>query len=77
MIKVIRVKKQIISIQLSPLLSYHLRHGLEGYTMGTTMGIPTEIVEAMVPQTSSPNPSQMPPIVYGRLLQLPLRGFYF
>jgi hypothetical protein len=77
MIKVIRVKQQTLSIQFSHLLSYHLGHGLGGCTVGTTTGIPAEIVEVVVPQTSSPNPTKMPTIVYGRLLHLPLKGFYF
>jgi hypothetical protein len=77
MIKVVRVKKQTISIQFSPLPSYHLGHGLGGYTVGTTTGIPVEIVQAVVPQTSLPNPMEMSAVVYGRLLHLPLRGFLF
>jgi hypothetical protein len=41
------------------------------------MRILAEIVEVVVPQTTSPNPMEMPTLVYGRLLHLPLRGFYF
>jgi hypothetical protein len=41
------------------------------------MGILAEIVEVVVPQTSLPNPTEMPAVVYGRLLHLLLRGFYF
>jgi hypothetical protein len=41
------------------------------------MGILAEIVEVVVPQTTSPNPAEIPPIVYGCLLHLLLRGFYF
>jgi hypothetical protein len=77
MIKVIMVKKQTRSIQFSPLLSYHFRHGFAGCTVGTTTGIPAKIVEVVVPQTSSPNPVKMPTVVYGRLLHLPLRQFLF
>jgi hypothetical protein len=77
MIKIIRFKKKTISIQFSPLLSYHLKHGLGCCTVGTTMRIPAKIVEVVVPQTSSPNPVEMPIVVYGRLLHLTLRGFYF
>jgi hypothetical protein len=66
-----------MSIQFSPLLSYHLEHDLRGYTLGTTMGTPVEIVEAMIPQTSSLDHAKMPIVVYGRLLHLPLRRFYF
>jgi hypothetical protein len=43
----------------------------------TTTGISAEIVEDVVPQTSSPNPTEMPVVVYGCLLHLLLRGFYF
>jgi hypothetical protein len=77
MIKVVRVRKQTISIQFSPLLSYHFEHGLGGYMVVTTTRIPAEIVQAVVPQTTSLNPVEMPTIVYGQLLYLPLRGFYF
>jgi hypothetical protein len=73
MIKVARVKKQTIFIQFRPLLSYHFGHDLRGCTVGTTMGILTEIVEVVFPQISSPNPVEMPIVVYGRLLHLPLR----
>jgi hypothetical protein len=45
--------------------------------VGTTTGISTEIVEDVVPQTSSSNPAEMPIVVYGRLLHFLLRGFYF
>jgi hypothetical protein len=45
--------------------------------VGTTTGISAELVEAVVQQTSSLNPAEMPTLVYGRLLHLPLRGFYF
>jgi hypothetical protein len=76
MIKIVRVKKQIVSTQFSPLPSYHFGHDLRGCTVGTSTGIPTEIVAAVVPQTSSPNPVKMPTVVYGCLLHLPLR-FYF
>jgi hypothetical protein len=34
-------------------------------------------MEVVVPQTSSLNPTEMPTVVYGRLLHLPLEGFYF
>jgi hypothetical protein len=49
MIKVARVKKQTIFIQFRPLLSYHFGHDLRGCTVGTTMGILTEIVEVVFP----------------------------
>jgi hypothetical protein len=45
--------------------------------VGTTTGISAEIVEVVVPQTSSLNPTKIPIVVYGHLLHLPLRGFYF
>jgi hypothetical protein len=77
MIKVVRVKKQTVSIQFSPLPSYHLGHGLGGCTVGTTMGIPAQTMETVVPQTSSLNLVEMPTVVYGCLLHLPLRGFSF
>jgi hypothetical protein len=58
------LKKKTVSIPFSPVLSYHFGHGLGGCTVGTTTGISAEIVEAVVPQTSSPNPAKMPIVVY-------------
>jgi hypothetical protein len=44
--------------------------------VGTTTETTAEIVEAVVPQTSSPKPVEMPAVVYWRLLHLPLSGFF-
>jgi hypothetical protein len=34
-------------MELSLCLSFYLRRGLKGYTVGTTTGFPVEIVEAL------------------------------
>jgi hypothetical protein len=36
-------------MELSPHLSFYLRHSLGGYTMDTTVGFPVKIVEALAP----------------------------
>jgi hypothetical protein len=43
------VQNQAIHMDLSLRLSFYLRRGLGGYTMGTTAGFPVEIVEALGP----------------------------
>jgi hypothetical protein len=38
-------------MELSLRLSFYLRCGLEGYTVGTIVGFPVETIEALVPQS--------------------------
>jgi hypothetical protein len=64
-------------MQLSLCLSFHLRRSLGGYTMGTTMGFWVEIVEALAPQTSPPNPVEVPTVAYEHLFRLQFRGHFF
>jgi hypothetical protein len=37
-------------MELSLRLSFYLRRSLKGYTVGTTVGFPTKIVEDLAPQ---------------------------
>jgi hypothetical protein len=64
-------------MQLSLRLSFYLRHSFGGYTVGTTAGFLVEIVEALVPQTSPPNPAEVPAVACEQLFRLPLRGHFF
>jgi hypothetical protein len=41
---------QVVHMELSLHLIFYLRHSLRGYMVGTTTGIPTEIVEALAQQ---------------------------
>jgi hypothetical protein len=43
-------------------LSFHLRHNLGGYTVGTTAGFWVKIVEALAPQTLPLNPAEVPAV---------------
>jgi hypothetical protein len=47
-------------MELSLRLSFYLRRSLEGYTVGTTMGFPIEIVEALAPQPHRQIPWKCP-----------------
>jgi hypothetical protein len=40
-----------INLELSLRLSFYLRRSLRGYTVGTIMGFPIEILEALAPQS--------------------------
>jgi hypothetical protein len=64
-------------MQLSLRLSFHLRHRLGGYTVGTTLGFQVEIVEALAPQTSPLNPTEVPTVACEHLFRLLLRGPFF
>jgi hypothetical protein len=44
------VSNQAVYMELSLCLSFYLRCSLGGYTVGTTVGFPIEIVQALVPQ---------------------------
>jgi hypothetical protein len=63
-------------MQLSLRLSFHLRHSLRDYTVGTTMGFEVEIVEALAPQTSPLNLVKVPAVACEHLFRLPLRGHF-
>jgi hypothetical protein len=41
---------QVVHMELSLNLSFYLKRNLEGYMVGTTVGFPVEIVEALAPQ---------------------------
>jgi hypothetical protein len=41
----------LVHMELSIHLSFYLRHNLGGYTEGTTVGFPVEIVEVLAPQS--------------------------
>jgi hypothetical protein len=43
------VQNKVVHMKLSLRLSFYHRHSLRGYTVGTTMGFPIEIVEALAP----------------------------
>jgi hypothetical protein len=64
-------------MQLSLRLSFHLRHSLGGYTVGTTTGFWVKIMEDLAPQTSPLNPAEVPTVAYEHLFCLPLRGHFF
>jgi hypothetical protein len=64
-------------MQLSLRLSFHLKHGLEGYRVGTTVGFQVEIVDAFAPQTLPPNPADVPTVACEHLFCLLLRGHIF
>jgi hypothetical protein len=38
-------------MEISPRLSLYLRRSLEGYMVGTTVGFPVKIMEALTPQS--------------------------
>jgi hypothetical protein len=44
-------QNKAVHIKLSLCLSLYLKHSLGGNTVGTTMGFPIEIVEALAPQS--------------------------
>jgi hypothetical protein len=52
-------------------LSFYLRCSLGGYTVGTTAGFPVEIIEALAPTISPPNPAEVPPVPYEYLFRPP------
>jgi hypothetical protein len=64
-------------MQLSLCLSFHLRHILEGYLVGTTMGFWVETMEALASQTLPLNPAEVPTVLYDHLFRLLLRGHFF
>jgi hypothetical protein len=64
-------------MQLSLCLSFHLRHSLGGYTVGTTAGLQVEIMVALAPQTSPPNRAEVLAVACEHLFHLPLRGHFF
>jgi hypothetical protein len=41
----------LVHMELSLRLSFYLRCSLGGYTVGTTMGFPVKIMEALAPQS--------------------------
>jgi hypothetical protein len=43
-------QNKAVHMELSLRLSFYLRRGLGGYTVGTTVGFPDEIVEALAPE---------------------------
>jgi hypothetical protein len=43
-------------------LSFHLRHSLGGYTVGTTVGFWVKTMEALAPQTLPLNPTEVPAV---------------
>jgi hypothetical protein len=45
--------------------------------VGTTAGFQVEIVEALAPQTSPPNPTEVPAVACEHLFRLLLRGHIF
>jgi hypothetical protein len=47
-------------MELSLRLSFYLRHSLGGYTVGTIVGFPVEIVEALAPQSCRRIPWKCP-----------------
>jgi hypothetical protein len=42
---------QAVHMELSLRLSFYLRYNLGGYTVGTTMGFPVEVVEDLASQS--------------------------
>jgi hypothetical protein len=40
----------LVHMELSLRLSFYLRRSLHGYTVGTTVGFPVKIMEALAPQ---------------------------
>jgi hypothetical protein len=64
-------------MQLSLNVSFHLRHSFGGYMVGRTVGFWVKTVEALAPQTSPPNPTEVPTVAYEHLFCLPLRGHFF
>jgi hypothetical protein len=50
----------LVHMELSLCLSFYLRHSLRGYTVGTIMGFPVEIVEALAPQSHCRIPWKYP-----------------
>jgi hypothetical protein len=49
-----------VHMELSLRLSFYLKHSLAGYTVGTTVGFPVEIVEALALQFHSRIPQKCP-----------------
>jgi hypothetical protein len=43
-------QNKVVHIEPSLRLSFYLRHSLGGYTVGTTVGFPVKIMEALAPQ---------------------------
>jgi hypothetical protein len=64
-------------MQCSLHLSFHLRHILGSYTVGTTIGFRVKTVEALAPQTSPLNPVELLAVAYEHLFYLPFRGHLF
>jgi hypothetical protein len=64
-------------VQLSLRLSFHLRHSLRDYTVGTTTGFWVETVEALALHTSLPNPIEVHAVANEHLSCFPLRGHFF
>jgi hypothetical protein len=64
-------------MQLSLGLSFYLKRSLRGNMVGTTTGFQVKIVEALAPQTSLLNPTEVPTLAYEQIFYLPSRGHFF
>jgi hypothetical protein len=51
---------QLVHVELSLHLSFYLRCNIGGYTVGTTMGFPVEIVKDLAPQSHCRMPQKCP-----------------
>ncbi len=70
-------QNKALHMEISLRLSFYLRRSLGGYTVGTTTAFLIEIVEALAPQTSPPNPTEVPAVACEHLFRLLLRGHIF